>query len=137
LELQHLTETLEQRVKERTAELSDLTSQIVSAQEDERRRVSYDLHDNVWQTLLAIRSEIERLFSDRNLTDREASQDKAKKVMGAILDMVGKIRSMQGDLWPYVLDDIGILATLDWYCREFEKKHSGLTIDSHTELGEE
>jgi PAS domain S-box-containing protein len=136
LELQHLTETLEQRVKERTAELSDLTSQIVSAQEDERRRISYDLHDNVWQTLLAIRSEIERLFSDRNLTDREASQNKAKKVMEAILDMVGKIRSMQGDLWPYVLDDIGILATLDWYCREFEKKHSGLTIDSHTEFGE-
>jgi signal transduction histidine kinase len=57
--------------------------------------------------------------------------------MTAILDTVGKIRSMQGDLWPYVLDDIGILATLDWYCREFEKKHSGLTIDSHTELGEE
>ena len=137
LELQRLSETLEQRVKERTVELSDLTSQIVSAQEDERRRVSYDLHDNVWQTLLAIRSEIERLFSDRTLTDREALQDKAKKVMGAILDMVGKIRSMQGDLWPYVLDDIGILATLDWYCREFEKKHSGLTIDSHTELGEE
>ncbi len=55
LELQHLTETLEERVKERTAELADLSSQLVSAQENERRRVSYDLHDNVWQTLLATR----------------------------------------------------------------------------------
>jgi PAS domain S-box-containing protein len=136
LELQHLTETLEQRVKERTAELSDLTSQIVSAQEDERRRVSYDLHDNVWQTLLAIRSEIEHLFSDRNLTDRAVLRDKAKKVMGAILDMVGKIRSMQGDLWPYVLDDIGILATMDWYSREFEKNHPGMTIETQDRLSE-
>jgi len=136
LELQHLTETLEQRVKERTAELSDLTSQIVSAQEDERKRVSYDLHDNVWQTLLAIRSEIEHLFSDRNLTDRAVLRDQAEKVMGAILDMVGKIRSMQGDLWPYVLDDIGILATMDWYSREFEKNHPGMTIETQDRLSE-
>jgi signal transduction histidine kinase len=136
LELQRLTETLEARVEERTAELADLSSKLVSAQEEERKRVSYDLHDNVWQTLLAIRSEIERLLSDRSTKDHAALQDKSKKVLTAILDMVGKIRSMQGDLWPYVLDDIGILATLDWYCREFEKKHSGLTIDSHTEFGE-
>jgi PAS domain S-box-containing protein len=136
LELQHLTETLEQRVKERTAELSDLTSQIVSAQEDERKRVSYDLHDNVWQTLLAIRSEIERLFSDRNLTDRAVLRDRAEKVMAALLDTVGKIRSMQGDLWPYVLDDIGILATIDWYSREFEKNHPGMTIETQDRLPE-
>jgi signal transduction histidine kinase len=136
LELQQLTETLEQRVTDRTAELSELTSRIVSAQEDERKRISYALHDNVWQTLLAIRSEIERLFSDRNLTDRAVLRDKAEKVMAALLDTVGKIRSMQGDLWPYVLDDIGILATIDWYCREFESKHSGLTIDMQIELGE-
>lgn len=118
-------------------EHANLTSRIVSAQEDERKRVSYDLHDNVWQTLLAIRSEIERLFSNRDGMDGAALQDKSKKVMGAILDLVGNIRSMQADLWPYVLDDIGILATIDWYCREFEKKHSELTIETHSELGED
>ncbi len=136
LELQQLTETLEARVKERTAELADLSSRLVSAQENERRRISYDLHDNVWQTLIAIRSEIERLFSDPNLAGREALQDKSKKIMTAILDMVGKIRSMQGDLWPYVLDDIGILATIDWYCREFEKNHPGTTVETQDRLSE-
>jgi len=98
LELQQLNETLEARVKGRTEELADLSSQLVSAQENERRRVSYDLHDNVWQTLLAIRSEIENLFSERNLTDRAALLDKAKKIKEALLDMVGKIRSMQGSV---------------------------------------
>ena len=56
--------------------------------------------------------------------------------MATILDTVGKIRSMQGDLWPYVLDDIGILATIDWYCREFEKNHAGLTIEREDGLSE-
>jgi signal transduction histidine kinase len=49
--------------------------------------------------------------------------------MADILSAVGKIRSMQGDLWPYVLDDIGLVATIDWYCREFEKSHSGIAIE--------
>jgi signal transduction histidine kinase len=43
---------------------------------------------------------------------------------------------MQGDLWPYVLDDIGILATIDWYCREFAKDHPGLTIEREDGLTE-
>ncbi|MFB3886066.1 MAG: GAF domain-containing protein [Thermodesulfobacteriota bacterium] len=137
LELQHLTETLEARVSERTAELADLSSQLVSAQEKERQRVSYDLHDNVWQMLLTIRFNIERLFSTQDKLDWAALHNKSKEVMANVLSAVGKIRSMQGDLWPYVLDDIGILATIDWYCREFEKNHSGLTIESHIEVEED
>ncbi|MBI4767588.1 MAG: HAMP domain-containing protein, partial [Deltaproteobacteria bacterium] len=44
LELQHLTESLEERVKERTQELAELSLRLVSAQEKERERVSYELH---------------------------------------------------------------------------------------------
>jgi PAS domain S-box-containing protein len=135
-ELQHLTATLEERVRERTVELEDLSARLVSAQEDERRRISYDLHDNAWQALVAIRFEMERLFSNREGMDQVALQDRSKKVLAALLEAVGKIRSMQGDLWPYVLDDIGILATIDWYCREFEKNHPGLTIERQDGLVE-
>ncbi len=135
-ELQHLTETLEDRVKERTAELADLSSQLVFAQENERKRVSYELHDNVWQTLVAIRFDVERLFADQDRMDRAVLQDTSKNIMAALLEAVGKIRSMQGDLWPYVLDDIGILATIDWYCREFEKNHPGLTTERQDGLAE-
>ncbi len=137
IELQHLAETLEQRVKERTVELTDLTARMVSAQEDERRRISYDLHDNVWQTLLAIRAEIERLFSGKEKMDWAGLRKDSEKLKVTTLNAVEKIRSMQGDLWPYVLDDIGIVPTIDWYCREFERKHFGLTVERHESVSED
>jgi signal transduction histidine kinase len=76
---------------------------------------------------LTIRFEIERLFSGQE--DWAALRGKANNVTTNIVGLVGKIRSMQGDLWPYVLDDIGLAATIDWYCREFEKNHPSLVID--------
>ena len=133
-ELQHLTETLEEHVAERTAELAELSSRLVTAQENERKRVSYELHDNVWQMLLTIRLEIDRLFSGQE--DWKALRNKSKQVMTNIVNLVGKIRSMQGDLWPYVLDDIGMAATIDWYCREFERNHSGLTMEIRNEVAD-
>jgi len=136
-QLQQLTETLEQRVGERTAELATLSSQLLSAQENERRRISHDLHDDVWQSLVAIRFDIEHLFSRQDEPDWAAFHGKSKQVIATILDAVSKIRSMQGDLWPYVLDDIGILATIGWYCREFEKNHPALTIERHVDLAED
>ena len=67
----------------------------------------------------------------RELVEKAAWDDADARAMdAAIRDAVARIRSMQGDLWPSVLDDIGILATINWYCREFEKDHSGLIIEN-------
>jgi PAS domain S-box-containing protein len=137
LELQQLTDTLEERVKERTAELASLSSELLVAQEKERRRISYDLHDNVWQTLEIIKSQVEHLFSMEGEADWAGFHRKAKQLIPVIRDTVARVRSMQGDLWPSVLDDIGILATLDWYCREFGINHPGLGIERNVGLLEE
>ena len=116
----------EEALKEKARELADLSSQLVSAQENERKRVSYDLHDNVWQMLQSLRFEIANLFSSQE--DWSELRNRSTQITADFMDTVGKIRAMQGDLWPYVLDDIGVLATIDWYCREFANNHSGLPL---------
>ena len=136
-ELQQLNESLEERVKERTAELSNLSSELLVAQEKERRRIAYNLHDNVWQTLEIIKSQMENLFSREDEADWPAYNRKAKQLIPVIRDTVARVRSMQGDLWPSVLDDIGIVATLEWYCREFGITHPGLGIEKNVGLAED
>jgi PAS domain S-box-containing protein len=137
LELQHLTETLEVRVKERTTELANLSSELLVAQEKERRRISYNLHDNVWQTLEIIRTQLEHLFSREDEADWPAFHRKSKQLIPVIRDTIARVRSMQGDLWPSVLDDIGIVATIDWYCREFGINHPGLGVEKDVGLVED
>ena len=137
LELQHLTETLEERVKERTAELASLSSELLVAQEKERKRISYVLHDNVWQTLEIIRAQLEHLFSREDEADWSAFHRKVKQIIPVIRDTIARVRWMQGDLWPSVLDDIGIVATIDWYCREFGMNHPGLGIEKNVGLAED
>jgi signal transduction histidine kinase len=115
----------------------NLSSQLVSVQEDERRRVSYDLHDNVWQSLEIIKTQIEHLSSEEDKTGCAVLHEKSKQLISLIQNTVARIRSVQGDLWPYVLDDIGILATLEWYCRNFRANHSALSIETHVDLTED
>ena len=69
LELQQLTETLEQRVQERTAELATtnealrhLSTKLLSAQEDERKRIAGDLHDTIGACLSGIKFKVENVL---------------------------------------------------------------------------
>jgi len=88
-------------VKERTAEIANLSSHLVLAQENERKRISYDLHDNVWQTLDIVKRRLSVLVSKQGGADWAAFQQKAKQLIPVIQNTVARIRSVQGDLWPY------------------------------------
>jgi PAS domain S-box-containing protein len=136
-ELQQLNETLEERVRKRTGELASLSSELLVAQEKERRRISQDLHDKIWQALELIKLEIEDLFFKEQGAVSATFHEKSKKIKTFIRETVARVRSVQGDLWPPVLDDIGVLATINWYSREFQNSHAGITIERHIDLEEE
>ena len=127
----------EEALQESEKELRYLSSQLLVVQEKERREIAQDLHDNVWQTLGAIKFDIQNLFTRQAGGTVTASNQEASKVVSNIRSAVEKIRTMQGDLWPPILDDIGILATIHWYCREFEKNHAGISIDKQLGATEE
>jgi signal transduction histidine kinase len=115
------------------ASLQELSAKLVRAQEDERRALSRELHDEVGQSFSAILMESENLLDlDANDTVRRRSESirsLAEKGMNEIRDMALLLR-------PSMLDDFGLIPALNWQARELAKR-TGMRVQVHDEAPEE
>jgi signal transduction histidine kinase len=91
--------------------LRQLTRQILSAQEDERRRISRDLHDEVAQTLLGINVELAALGRTGPL-GRRALQTRLARTQRLVAKSVAAVHQFARDLRPAVLDHLGLIPAL-------------------------
>lgn len=102
-------------------ELKDLSKRLVDAQEDERRSISRELHDQIAQTLGAV------LINVRTLLERSAPSDPTsatlKKIGSLAEDCLHKVRNMSLLLRPSMLDDLGLMAALEWQAREVSRRN--------------
>jgi signal transduction histidine kinase len=53
-----------------------------------------------------------------------------------IQNAIEEVRKMQTDLRPPILDDLGILATISWFCREYQQIYSTIRVEKEIEIGE-
>lgn len=120
---------LEDITQEREAkeEVLRLSRELMQAQEGERRRISRDLHDNVAQTLSSLRIGIGVLFDGYGDAPDEVRR-KVEDFSGKLQQCIGSIRGMAYDLRPSALDELGLVRTLDQYCREYTE-HTGIETE--------
>jgi PAS domain S-box-containing protein len=121
-------EELEQRVSERTSELvaskeelKRLTKKIVNAQEEERRRVARELHDEAGQALITLKLNMASL-RDELSTDQERLSEQISNSLTLIEETSKQIRALSHSLRPPVLDIAGINLSLEEYCNEFSSR---------------
>ena len=144
LELRRLNETLEQRVQKRTkelekanAELRRLSSKLLSSQEEERRRIAGEIHDNLGSCLNAIRFKVECSLQTIETEFGGEASEPFKSVVPLVQEGIEECRRMQQDLRPSLLDDIGLLATLSWFCRRFQTIYSTIRIEQEIDIRED
>ncbi|HEY3380342.1 MAG TPA: ATP-binding protein [Vicinamibacterales bacterium] len=129
---------LEQRVESRTHELQGLYRQlqereqwreellrkVISAQEDERKRLARELHDETSQTLSALAMKIETALA---AWPQEASRDRLVEAKALTVRTLDELHRLIFDLRPSVLDDLGLLSAIRWYAeRHLESR--GITV---------
>ncbi len=105
-------------------ELQTLSSRLVTAQEEERRNLSRELHDEVGQTMSAMLVELGRLETS---PDAGIRSERLKTIRGLAESSVGMVRNMALLLRPSMLDDLGLVAALRWQAREVTRR-SGLKV---------
>jgi two-component system CheB/CheR fusion protein len=141
-ELRHAHDELEHRVAERTDELSrtveamlaevkerreaeehsrGLVGQLVTAQEDERRRISRDLHDQLGQELTALRLGLDALKERCGTSEELCRMVEELQERAARLDE--EVDFLAWELRPTALDDLGLGAALANFVEEWSKHH--------------
>jgi len=111
---------------QKTRDLRRLSAKLVHAQEEERRVIARELHDEVGQALTAIKLELS--VAERTL-DRQVGTNEALNGVRAISDRaLQSVRDLSHLLHPALLDDIGLSAALDLQLQSFSKR-SGIRTE--------
>ncbi len=102
-------------------EMRHLSQQLVATQEEERKKLTRELHDHVGQMLTALRMEIGRADRARGASDLQLGQaiGEAKRLLDTILRSV---RDLVMGLRPSMLDDFGLQPALEWHVRDFRRR---------------
>lgn len=143
-EMQDWNTELEAKVEVRTKQLEDsyreierkeaargeLLRKILTAQEEERKRIARELHDETTQSLLGLLMKLEAASK----TPSEASSidsDMLMDVKNLAVETLDNVRRIIHDLRPSVLDDLGLLSAIRWYA---EARFGSVAIKARVEL---
>jgi signal transduction histidine kinase len=113
-------------------ELKRLSARLVEAQEEERRSISRELHDEVGQALTGVRLEMANLSTLIRTGDLDAVAAKAGEIKKQVEGSISVVRNMALLLRPSMLDDLGLVPALQWQAREVSKR-SGVWVKVEAE----
>ncbi len=144
IELKSAHDELDLRVQERTAELAkaneelrQIPSKLISVQEEERKRLASELHDSIGQTLAAVKFWVEMTLKLRDAGDGNAALNHLEQFVPILQRSIEETRSIYMGLRPTMLDNVGLLATLEWLRQECMKLYPGRHIELETGVAEE
>ncbi len=113
----------EEALRESEKQLRQLSTQLLTAQETERKRISRELHDELGQALTVMKLHIN--FIEKNLSERQAGLRKeCEKAIEYIDQIIENVRRLSRDLSPIILEDFGLSAAIRWLVSNFAKRYS-------------
>src|SRR5206468_1426967 len=99
-------------------QLRALTARLQSIREEERKRVAREIHDDLGQSLTSIKIDLASLI--RALpADRISESAKAESILRLVDQTIQSVRRIATELRPGILDDLGLVAAVEWAAEEF------------------
>ncbi|MBP1714839.1 MAG: sensory transduction histidine kinase, partial [Deltaproteobacteria bacterium] len=141
-DLRKSRDELEKRVQERTEELmksqnrlQQLSSQLLLAQEKERKRVAVELHDGLLSELAATKYLLEgkiMLLEKGKLSE----PGEFRRVVDILASAMKEARRIMNNLHPSILDELGLITALNWLSGEYHKSYPHIVVLKKMEVGE-
>jgi PAS domain S-box-containing protein len=126
----------EMTLKESEKQLKLLSSQLLTAHEQERKRIAQDIHDSLGSLLTAIKFGVERVIQHLGKDGLHTEDHTLRSIVSMIQEAVAEVRRIEKTLRPPLLDNLGILPTISWFCREFQSVFEGIRIEQDIRVNE-
>jgi signal transduction histidine kinase len=114
-------------------QLRDVSFKLLLAEETERKRIAQEIHDGIAQHWATVKLRVERILDQLGKEITTPLQD----ILPIIQVGLEETRRIQMNLRPALLDDLGILATIGWFCREFQKAHPAIQVETKISVQED
>jgi len=124
----------EREIRNTTDQLRQLTHHLQNVREEERKHIAREIHDELGQQLTVLKMDISLLDRKINTTDNVVLT-RIKNLLQMIDTTVKTVRKISSELRPSMLDDLGLIAAMEWHAQEFEKRFGIRTVFS-TEIHE-
>ena len=109
--------------EEAERQMRELSQQLVATQEEERKKLSRELHDHVGQMLTALRMELGRIDRLRQGAADGRVASAVAESRQLVDNMVRTVRDLALGLRPSMLDDLGLQPALEWHVRDFGRRY--------------
>ncbi len=112
----------EQAAAKHAARLQILSKRLFKIQEDERRAIARELHDQVGQMLTGLKLQLEALVRSAETDPGPALRERLGETLGLANDLMRHVRELTQQFRPRILDDLGLGPALEWHARLFERQ---------------
>jgi PAS domain S-box-containing protein len=126
---------IEGHLRKSEKELRMLSTRLLSAQENERKRIALELHDTVAQSLVTIKFTLGQKLKQMGSPPPKDGVT-IESVINLVQSNITEVRRLMTALRPSLLDDLGILATINWHCREFHSVYKYIEIEKEIAVSE-
>jgi PAS domain S-box-containing protein len=118
-------------------QLRYLSTQLLQAQEVTRKRLARELHDGIGQSLSAIKFKIETVMTEVRGDSGRSYVSQLETLVPMIQSTVEEVQRIAVDLRPFMLDDLGLVVTFNWFMKKFQSTYSSIRIGWRVELREQ
>lgn len=118
-------------------DLRELSSKLFHAQDEERKRIGYELHDGIAQTLGALKIRTESALKNAKRNKDSGVADSLSKSVPLIQEVIEEIRRISKNLHPSILDDLGIKDAIIWLADEYDSTHEVIHVTREIDITED
>ena len=112
----------EEELQRTLGQVRTLSRRLEVVREDERTRIARELHDELGVRLTCLKMDLSRLQPIMNDASRPKLEEKILSMIEQVDTTIAAVQSLVAELRPGVLDDLGLVAAIEWQCRDFERR---------------